>query len=448
MAALALAALAAAAAGFLLLGPVPGALGALVGGVLLGRAWSLGTGTAARKLSAAREQLEQLALRDPLTGLLNHRAFQDGLGRELRRARREDTRVTVVGIDIDGFTELNRRNGHRWGDRALRQVAAALEENLRPGDICGRAGADEFMIALGACDAAAAREVVHRLTAAVSRSELSREVGGLTLSTGIAEFPRHSLDQVELMRFADGAMYWSKSEAPGSCTVYSPQRDAALSAEEDATRLRRSAMFNTVHALAKAVDARDAYTHMHSQRVAFYAATLADSIGLPVERVEKIRLAGLLHDVGKIGIRDAILLKAGKLTDEEFAVMRRKSELGRDIIAGAGMPELAHWICHLHERMDGTGYPDGLEGDDIPLESRILHVADALEAMTCPRIYRKPLPFEEALSEIERNAGTQFDRELALQMAKLVRTGEVEVGEQPRRRMTPPPESQSESVSA
>jgi HD-GYP domain-containing protein (c-di-GMP phosphodiesterase class II) len=245
------------------------------------------------------------------------------------------------------------------------------------------------------------------------------------------------------MRLAQGAMYWAKSSGSGGCTVYSPQRDAALSAEEEADRLRRSALFNTVHALAKAVDARDAYTHMHSQRVAFYASTLADAMGLPPDRVEGVRLAGLLHDVGKIGIRDAILLKAGRLTDEEFAVMRRKSELGRDIIAGAGMSELAHWVCHLHERMDGEGYPEGLSGEEIPLESRILHVADALEAMTCPRIYRKPLCVDDALDEIEAHAGTQFDPEVARVMVKLVRSGEVEVGEQPRRGSPEPPAAES-----
>ena len=129
------------------------------------------------------------------------------------------------------------------------------------------------------------------------------------------------------------------------------------------------------------------------------------------ERVEAIRMAGLLHDVGKIGIRDAILLKPGKLTRDEFTVMRRHSELGRAIIAGAGLIELADWVGHLHERIDGNGYPDGLRGEEIPLESRVLHVADALESMTCPRAYREPMPPTDAVLELERNAGTQFDAE-------------------------------------
>ena len=206
-------------------------------------------------------------------------------------------------------------------------------------------------------------------------------------------------------------------------------------------------MFNTVHALARAVDARDGFTHMHSQRVGFYAATLAGAMGLSDDRVEAIRMAGLLHDVGKIGIRDAILLKPGPLTKPEFAVMRRHAELGRAIIAGAGMPDIGEWVGHLHERIDGRGYPDGMHGDEIPLESRILHVADALEAMTCPRLYRTPKDVGEAVEELERHAGTQFDAEIVRIMARLIREGAVEVGEQPRLG-TPLADDASPTVSA
>jgi HD-GYP domain-containing protein (c-di-GMP phosphodiesterase class II) len=234
------------------------------------------------------------------------------------------------------------------------------------------------------------------------------------------------------MRFADGAMYWSKSGGPGRTSLYSANDSAALSAEEEAARLKRNGLFNTVHALARAVDARDGYTHMHSQRVGFYAATLAGALGFADDRVETVRMAGLLHDVGKIGIRDAILLKPGPLTKAEFTVMRRHAELGRAIISGAGMPDIAHWVGHLHERIDGRGYPDGLSGEDIPVESRILHVADALEAMTCPRLYREPMDTGDALEELERHAGTQFDADAVSTMTRLVREGTIQVGEQPR----------------
>ena len=406
---------------------------ALALGLVLGR-YSRGRDPEqiSEQLEETRRQLESLALRDPLTGVLNHRAFQDSLEVELRRARRESWSVSIVAIDVDGFRELNDSRGHESGDAALCAVAQGLSGDLRPGDLCGRVGGDEFMLALSGCDAQSAQEVVGRLRTSVEARAAAADVGAMTLSVGIAEFPRHAIGRADLMRYAYGAMYWSKSGGPGRTSLYSDSDDSALSAEEEATRLRRSGMFNTVHALARAVDARDNFTHMHSQRVGFYAATLAGTMGMSDDDVEAIRMAGLLHDVGKIGIRDAILLKPGRLTKPEFAVMRRHAELGRAIIAGAGMPDIAHWVGHLHERIDGRGYPDGLSGDDIPLESRVLHVADALEAMTCPRLYRTPKDAGEAVDELERNADTQFDAEVVSAMARLIRGGAIQVGEQPR----------------
>jgi diguanylate cyclase (GGDEF)-like protein len=406
---------------------------ALALGLVLGR-YSRGRDPEeiADQLDETRRQLESLALRDPLTDVLNHRAFQDQLEVELRRARRENWSVTVVAVDIDGFRELNDSRGHEYGDAALAAVAQGLSSDLRPGDLCGRIGGDEFMLALSGCDSQTGQEVVDRLRISVEQRAAAADVEALTLSAGIAEFPRHAIGRADLMRFADGAMYWSKSSGPGRTSIYSATDDLALSAEEEAARLRRSGLFNTVHALARAVDARDGYTHMHSQRVGFYAATLAGAMGMSEDRVESIRMAGLLHDVGKIGIRDAILLKPGTLTKQEFAVMRRHAELGRAIIAGAGMPEIADWVGQLHERIDGRGYPDGLSGDEIPFESRLLHIADALEAMTCPRAYRTPKNSEEAVAELEAHAGTQFDAQAVAVMARLIREGAVEVGEQPR----------------
>ena len=385
----------------------------------------------AAELEETRMRLESLALRDPLTGVLNHRAFQDQLETELRRARRESWPVAVVAVDIDGFREVNDVKGHGHGDALLVTVAEALASNLRPGDLCGRVGGDEFMLALSNCDSEAAREVLARLRRGIDSRALAAAVGVISVSAGIAEFPSHSVGRAELMRYADSTMQRARGDAPGSTAVHS--KDAVtLTADDEASQARRGALFNTVHALARAVDARDGYTHMHSQRVAFYAATLGNALKLGDERVEELRMAGLLHDVGKIGIRDGILLKPGKLTRDEFTVMRRHSELGRAIIAGAGLMDMADWVGSLHERIDGRGYPDGLRGEEIPYESRILAVADALEAMTCPRSYRSAMTPDEAVEELERGAGSQFDVEIASLMARLVREGAVEVGDSPR----------------
>jgi diguanylate cyclase (GGDEF)-like protein len=375
-----------------------------------------------------REKIEQ-AILDPLTGLLNHRAFQERLGSELARARREGYEVALVALDLDHFKPINDRCGHAVGDEALRAFARTISTSLRASDIAGRVGGDEFMVAMHGTSVVEAQEVVARLRAALAAITVGPTRETLTISAGIAMYPRAAEYQADLMRFADGAMYWSKSRGRDRVSVYAPDSGEALSPEEKAEHAQRSSLIRTVHALARAVDAKDGYTHMHSQRVAFYAATLALSLGLDSERVEMIRTAGVLHDVGKIGIPDRILLKPGRLEPDEAAEMRRHSELGRDIIAGAGMTEIAEWVCRLHERFDGCGYPFGVAGEEIPLESRILAVADALEAMTYARVYRPALPLEDALAELEEAAGSQFDPLVATQLVELVRTGTLQVGD-------------------
>ena len=276
------------------------------------------------------------------------------------------------------------------------------------------------MLALAGADSRRAEGIVARL-----RDDIAAE--GLTVSAGIAEYPRHALDKAELMRLADGAMYWAKKRGRDRQFVYSPGQDVALSAEEDAAIARRDGLVNTVHALARSVDTKDGYTHLHSRRVADYAAMLAERLGVPEERVNMIRTAGVLHDVGKIGVPDAILLKPGRLTPEEFSEMKRHSRLGQEIIAGAGMAEIADWVCHLHERFDGHGYPDGLAGEAIPLESRILAVTDALEEITSPRVYRQRRSVDEALIELELSAGSPFDPRVVTELVRLVADGELVV---------------------
>ncbi len=385
-------------------------------------------GDLARDFDRMATELHE-SLKDPLTGLLNHRAFQERLGEELARARREGYPVSVVALDIDDFKSLNDDFGHATGDEALRLVARAMSAELRPGDVCGRVGGDEFTLGIVRTGGETAEVIVDRIRSAVRAAS---ETAGhrITLSAGIAEFPRHAREQEELLHLADGAMYWAKTDGKNRSVQFTSDADLALSPAEAAERNLRVGLVNTVHALARAVDAKDGYTHQHSGRVARYTAILAAKFGITGEALDRIRTAGVLHDVGKIGISDTILLAPRKLTDEEFAVMRRHSELGRDIIAGAGMPDVAQWVLHLHERWDGSGYPGGLAGEDIPLESRLLHCADALEAMTSSRVYRSALPLEVAIDELERGKGTAFDPVVAEVLLNLLRTGELIVGEQ------------------
>src|SRR5438067_4243528 len=226
---------------FVLFGPglaFAAVLVALAAGIALARlGHDNGKADMAAELAETQHRLAELALRDPLTGVLNHRAFQDGLEIELRRARRESWSVAIVSVDVDGFRELNDRAGHAHGDAVLVALAQGLSENLRPGDLCGRVGGDEFMLALSRADAKGAQDALTRLRSRIESRALAADVGAVSFSGGIAEFPRHSVGRAELMRFADGALYWARSAGHGQTAVYSTRDGAAMSAEEDAARL-------------------------------------------------------------------------------------------------------------------------------------------------------------------------------------------------------------------
>lgn len=383
----------------------------------------------ADELEGAHDHLERLALTDPLTGLLNHRAFNEQLELEIHKAQRRRHNISVIALDVDKFKEVNDSYGHAAGDESLRQLSEVLQAHLRPGDLCGRVGGDEFCIALLDADAVEAESVVERLRRQIMQTEAGPARTRFTVSAGLAQFPVHSQQRDTLLAYADAALYGAKTSGRNRTCVFDPHDQTGVSPEEQAARVAAQALLDTVHALATAVDAKDGYTSLHSERVGTYAAALAERMGYRGKDVETIRTAGVLHDVGKIGISDSILQKPGKLTDEEFDTMRRHSELGRDIIAGAGMHEIATYVLHLHERWDGRGYPARLAGDEIPLPSRILHVADMVEAMTSTRVYRPRLTLTEALAELERMRGTQIDPEVGDAMLALIRSGELSIPE-------------------
>ncbi|MDX6510965.1 MAG: hypothetical protein QOE36_469 [Gaiellaceae bacterium] len=397
-------------------------------------AWRIGVRSMARieaRMAAERAQFEALAHEDSLTGLPNKRAFDDRLDTELRRAAREYYPVALVAVDLDRFKQINDTWGHAVGDEALVKLANHIEAELRAGDICGRIGGDEFVLALVRADAHSAERVVGRLRRALENVTVGPAGEHLRFSAGIAEFPRHAAARENLLRCADTALYWGKANGRGRATIFSPDAAAAggdtRSKAGDEEAVRRRSLLATLQALAKAVDAKNRFTAGHSERVATYAVVLARSLGFAEERLDAIRQAALLHDVGKIGIRETILTKEDPLNLEEMEEMQRHSELGRAMLAGAGMPELARWVNHLHERFDGDGYPYGLAGREIPVESRILHVADALDQMTRPSSLRRNRPLREALAELSYCSGSRVDPEIAARAIDLVQTGELKI---------------------
>ena len=346
----------------------------------------------------------RLALTDPLTGLGNHRHFHERLQRELQTAEEQATPLTLCFVDVDDFKNINDRFGHPSGDRVLSQVAG----KLRQGGEAFRLGGDEFALLLVDHDEGAALAAANSIVERIGALGLDH-IGSVTVSAGLATFPVQGHGRDELIRLADSALYWAKEHGKNRVSRYRPDVVQLAELKRVAAGPDRAARYRAAASLAKAVDARDTYTGSHSERVSQCAARIAVRLGLDVEQVELTRLAGSLHDLGKLAIPEEILRKAGALTDSERLVLERHPQIGFRMLDSLGVDPVASIVLHHHERWDGTGYPDGLRGDLIPLGARIIFVADAFDAMTSDRVYRARLSREEALAELERCSGTQFD---------------------------------------
>ncbi len=354
----------------------------------------------------------RLALTDPLTGLGNHRHFHERLQQALLEAEEQQLPVTVCLVDIDDFKRINDRFGHPSGDRVLAQVSS----RLRQGGEAFRLGGDEFAVLLPGHGEEEALAAGNSIVDRIAGMKLEH-VGSVTVSAGIATYPAHGVGRDELIRLADSALYWAKERGKNRVRLYRPDVVELAELKRLAAGPDRAARYRAAASLAKAVDARDAYTGSHSQRVSELAARIALQLGADAELVELTRLAASLHDLGKLAVPEEILRKPGPLTDPERLVLERHPQIGFRMLESLGVDPVAEWVLHHHERWDGTGYPDGLHGDSIPLGARIIFVADAYDAMTSERVYQRRLSNEEALAELARCAGTQFDPEVVAAFA-------------------------------
>ena len=346
----------------------------------------------------------RLAATDPLTGLGNHGGFHTRLDELLEEARATGSTLGLVALDVDDFKRINDTFGHPMGDRVLAQLA----REIRRAEEAFRIGGDEFAIVLpGAEEAeglATAGALVQRLC------ETKFEHGeAITVSAGVAVFPRHASTRGELVAAADRALYDAKETAKGSARAYTPASLEIGELRRLAALPDRDARLRAAASLAYAVDARDAYTGSHSHSVGELAGRVAAELGLPIGEVELVRLAGRLHDLGKLAIPEEILRKPGPLDDAERLVLERHPQIGYLMLRSLGVEPVATWVRHHHERWDGGGYPDGLRGTTIPLGARIVFVADAWDAMMTERVYGTRRTEAEALRECDRVTGTQFD---------------------------------------
>jgi diguanylate cyclase (GGDEF)-like protein/putative nucleotidyltransferase with HDIG domain len=376
------------------------------------------------------ERALALASSDGLTELANHRNFQTRLEEEVARARRSHQNLTVMMVDLDDFKSVNNTYGHQTGDAMLKAVAGSLSENVRTEDIPARYGGDEFAIILPDTSIDEGLLIAERVRTGIAAlrvvdGERSIRIGA---SVGVATLPLHAQARDTLIRAADKAAYAAKHT--GKDRVCQPQ-DAVFSLDMDpailAERLEHANM-DTVQAFAAAVDAKDPYTRGHSHRVSAYAAILASSMQLSPMEVAAVRLAGLLHDVGKIGIPDAILTKPGRLNEEEYAIIQQHSILGEHMLQQIPfLQEILPAVRHHHERWDGGGYPDNLSGTSIPRDAAILMVADSFDAMTSSRTYRQALPLAEAVRRMREGSGAQFDPRLVEAFEREVSAGRLAV---------------------
>jgi len=396
----------------------------------------------ARAYQVALEQ----AITDGLTGLKTHRFFMEGLDREWRRSTRSGHLFSVIMMDLDRFKLVNDRHGHLEGDKVLTAVAHLLNDCVRQSNVMARYGGDEFAILMPETRTEQAEVLAERLRA---RIEADRFLAahGVTASFGIATFPVHGPTQEEILRVADSGMYLAKHGA-GNCvrvaslTLESAQADRQLlEAYLGVTMKRRfstgpeafnhylkgfehvmqkgdgeaTSLLETVTALAFAIDAKDHYTRDHSKAVSRLAAQIARQLGLSDTQIEEVRLGGILHDIGKIGVPEAILNKSSRLTTDEYNLMKSHTLLGEKILEplkSKVIEGIRGMVRNHHEMVDGKGYPDGLRGGNIPLGARIITVADCFDTMVSQRLYKPERSVEEAVEELRHCSGTQFDPDL------------------------------------
>jgi diguanylate cyclase (GGDEF)-like protein/putative nucleotidyltransferase with HDIG domain len=324
-------------------------------------------------------------------------------------------------VDVDDFKRINDRFGHPTGDRVLSLVAARLRQTGE----AFRLGGDEFALLLPGYGEPEAQTTAESIIDRIAALDLE-QTGPVTVSAGIVLAPRHGRDRDELLNLVDGALYWAKEYGKNQARSYRPDVVELAELKRLASGGDRAARLRAAASLARAVDARDAYTGFHSQRVAQLAVRIASRLGLDREQVELTRLAASLHDLGKLALPEELLRKPGPLTDPERLILERHPQIGFRMLDSLGIDPVADWVLHHHERWDGGGYPDRLAGEEIPLGARIIFVADAYDAMTSNRLYRPRRSPEAALAELLACAGTQFD-------PTVVAAFEAELGLEPAR---------------
>ena len=383
---------------------------------------------------------------DSLTGLSNHKKLQEDLAREISLSINSNAALAFCILDIANISEINNELGHAKGDEVIKEVAQKIKKNVRNTDILGRYGGDEIAIIMPNTTEVEAKYVCEFLLYNLACTMFD-DLGQLKFSCGISMCPDSTNKQEKLTILAEQALFIAKSKRKKtgqseivSTLDYNFWDDEALKCfarvltkkhatigvdieEElinqfhDENIVSNEHLLDVVSSLANTIDAKDTYTKGHSAAVSRYSEALARAINLPANEVERIKLGALLHDIGKIGIPEHVLRKPTMLSDEEWAIMKQHPAIGADKVLkpNKSLHDLIPMVKFHHEHIDGTGYPFGLKGDDIPLSARIVAIADAYHALISDRPYRKGLSVNKACEILKMGAGTQWDKELIRQ---------------------------------
>jgi diguanylate cyclase (GGDEF)-like protein/putative nucleotidyltransferase with HDIG domain len=351
--------------------------------------------------------LAEAARTDPLTQLKNRLALDLEIDEQLASARRAGRRLSIVVGDLDHFKAVNDQLGHRAGDVALVRVARILSSHRRAGETVARTGGEEFTLLLPNTSEHDAYLAAERMRTAVA-GEFASDPVPLTFSFGVANFPDHGSSADAVIESADQALYAAKALGRNRSIIFNGEISAIFAPEGGGRGLDASHL-STLLSLTEALDIRDAGTANHSRTVARYCVLIAEQLGFEPDHVERVEMAGRLHDIGKVGVPNEVLQKPGPLGAREMAQIRTHPEIGAEVLSGEGLEDLRSWVIAHHERPDGKGYPNGLTDGEIPVEAKIIAVADAYEAMTADRVYRTGIGSKAARVELLRCAGTQFD---------------------------------------
>ena len=369
-------------------------------------------------------KLKELAVKDGLTGLFNHRSFQDILGSYIRNSKKENKEVSLLFMDIDNFKNYNDVNGHQRGDWLLTRLGEVLRNTVGDLGIVTRYGGEEFAVILYNQSEDTALNLGELIRQNIQNTyfigQEHQPNKHITVSIGVSTYPKVAKTKKELIELADNALYRAKSFDKNRVERYYNILD-----EIDPSIDKKS--LESVANMLNNINMKDKYTYGHSERVVIYAKKFATYLQMKDKDKKELLLGAYLHDIGKLEISKELLTKREKLSESEFNILRQHPTLGSDLVSSIKeFADVIPLIKYHHEKYDGTGYPSKLKGDDIPYLARILTRIDSFDAMTSKRPYNIRKDYKQAIGELEKCSGSHFDPELVYKFIEMLQNDMLE----------------------